>query len=740
MKIVMALAGLDIGGAETHVVELSKEIKRRGHDVVMISGGGVYQKEVEDFGIKHYLVPIKQRNYADIIKSKKIIRKILEDEKPDIVHAHARIPGFILGRLHKEMGKPFVYVTTAHWTFDTSFMVRTLTCWGEKTLAVSEDIKKYLLKYYDVDERNIFISINGIDTNKFSRSVSGDRIMKEFNLTPGAKRIVYVSRLNPLVCAPAFKIIEKIDKINEKVPGIEVVIVGDGDAYPQMKAEADMANERLGRRAVILAGARTDINEIHATADVCVGVSRAILEPMAMEKKCVIAGQEGYIGILSEDNLQQAIDCNFTCRGCDDLDAERLSDDIIKLFETDDAKKITDYGKYVVDTYYSIKKMADDNMAMYRAALRDCRHDAVMLGYYGYGNCGDDALLGAILDDFRKRSDTFSPVVLSHEPEVTSRDYGVSSINRFNIFKMRRAMERAKLFIAGGGSLIQDVTSTKSLIYYLYCIRLAKKKGLKVMLYANGIGPVNKEGNRKKVAEILNLADAITLRDKDSAELLKTLGVTKPQITVTADPAFGLEKPDETAAKKLLKELGVNGDFVCVSVRDSCGGEKFAEGFAKMIDHICQTYGVTALFIPMQYEKDGAVSREVISKMKTDGIIAGRALSVEETMGVISLCRAAVAVRLHMLIFGAALGVPVLGIDYDPKVKSFIDAMGLDFCLKPYDVENGSYERLTDKFMNEGDSIRQKTQSAARRFKEKAAENARIALELIGEKDGRTGI
>lgn len=738
MKILMALAGLDIGGAETHVVELSKELKRRGHDVVMISGGGVYRKEVEDFGIKHYLVPINQRNYGDIIRSKKIIKKILTDEKPLLVHAHARIPGFILGMLHREMHKPFVYVTTAHWTFDTSFVVRTLTCWGEKTLAVSEDIKKYLLKYYKVDEENIFISINGIDTGKFNKSVSGEKIMQEFSLCPDAKRIVYVSRLNPLVCAPAFKIIEKIEKINRAVPGVEVVIVGDGDAYPKMKEKADEANKRLGRRAIILTGGRTDINEILATADVCVGVSRAILEPMAMEKKCVVAGQEGYIGILDESKLDEAVDCNFTCRGCAPLDAERLSDDIIKLFFIDEsqAKAATNFGKHVVDDRYSIKKMADDNLAMYKSALRDCRHDAVMLGYYGYGNRGDDALLSAILDDFGRISDTFSPIVLSHRPEITKSEYGVESINRFNIFKMRRAMKRAKLFIAGGGSLIQDVTSTKSLMYYLYCIRLAKSLGLKVMLYANGIGPVIKNRNRKKAAEVLNLADVITLRDADSLDFLKSLGVTKPQISVTADPAFGIKKGDDGAARKILSDMGVEGGFVCVSVRALTEKDgSFINGLAGMMDYISESYGVTPLFIPMQYERDMRVSRAVAERMKSSAVLVSRALSVSEIIGLISLSEAVIALRLHMLIFGAALGIPAMGINYDPKVKGFLDSMSLSFCLEPKDISEGRFKESSDSFMQNLGEIRRKTEKAAEALREKAGENARMAMRLINNED-----
>lgn len=736
MKIVMALAGLDIGGAETHVVELSKEIKRRGWEVIMISGGGVYQKEVEEAGIKHYTVPVKERNYRNILKAKKEIRKILETEKPDIVHAHARIPGFILGMLHREMHRPFVYVTTAHWTFDTSFLVKTLTCWGEKTLAVSEDIKKYLLKYYDVDEKNIFISINGIDTGKFNKDVSGKRIIEEFNLNPDAKRIVYVSRLNPLVCAPAFKIIENIEKIDKAVPGIEVVIVGDGDAFADMKAAADSANERLGRRAVILTGPRTDINEIHGTADVCVGVSRAILEPMAMEKKCVVAGQEGYIGILDPDKLAEAIDCNFTCRGCAPLDGGVLSDDIIKLFgmNEEESKKVTDYGKYVVDNYYSIKTMADDNMKMYESALRDCSRNAVMLGYYGYGNRGDDALLCAILSDLREISLSFSPVVLSNNPEDTSSEYKVASINRFNILKIRKAMKHAKVFIAGGGSLIQDVTSTKSLFYYLYCIRLAKKMGLKVMLYANGIGPVTKEKNRKAAAKVLNLADVITLRDADSFELLKELGITKPEITVTGDPAFSLTDCDSEGAQKILEESGIDGRFIAVSVRNLTEGiEDFAKSFAKMADYISEKSGCIPVFVPMQYTRDKKISREIINNMKSRAVFVDKPLSVSEIMGIISKADSVIAVRLHMLIFGSVAGVPVLGVNYDPKVKSFLDTAELGCCLEPSDIAGGGFEKTVDVFLENREEIRTKICETAKVLKEKSKQNAAIAARLMEE-------
>ena len=116
-SILMALNGLDIGGAETHVVELSKELARLGFRVVVASNGGVYEKELAACKIKHYKVPMNKRSLPRMLKSYFLLKKIICKEKIDIVHAHARIPGFLCGLLKKRMR--FTFVSTAHWVFDT---------------------------------------------------------------------------------------------------------------------------------------------------------------------------------------------------------------------------------------------------------------------------------------------------------------------------------------------------------------------------------------------------------------------------------------------------------------------------------------------------------------------------------------------------------------------------------------------------------------------------------------------
>ena len=171
MKILMATMGLDIGGAETHIVELAKELKAEGHDIVVASNGGVYVPEIVAAGIRHYQVPMHRRDAGCMLRSRKLLKEIIRTERPDVVHAHARIPAFLCGTLQRTMKFPFV--TTAHWVFTTKGGLRYLTNWGQRTVAVSDDIKAYLIREYGVPEEHISVTINGIDTEQFSPAVSG---------------------------------------------------------------------------------------------------------------------------------------------------------------------------------------------------------------------------------------------------------------------------------------------------------------------------------------------------------------------------------------------------------------------------------------------------------------------------------------------------------------------------------------------------------------------------------------
>ena len=171
MKILMATMGLDIGGAETHIVELAKELRHQGHDVIIVSHGGVFVPEVTAAGVRHYEAPMHRRSLPDMLRSRAILREIIRRENPDVVHAHARIPAFLCGSLQGRLNFPFV--TSCHGVYQTGGALKLLSNWGQRTLAVSEDIRDYLIDQYGVPPERITLTINGIDTEKFSPLVSG---------------------------------------------------------------------------------------------------------------------------------------------------------------------------------------------------------------------------------------------------------------------------------------------------------------------------------------------------------------------------------------------------------------------------------------------------------------------------------------------------------------------------------------------------------------------------------------
>lgn len=369
MNIMMSLMQLDIGGAETHVVELAKELKRRGHNIIITSNGGAYVEELNRCGIKHYEVPLQNKKPQNVLKAFSLLRKIITEEKIDLVHSHARIPSFILGKLHKKMKFPFV--TTAHWIFTTKYGLKYITDWGQKTLAVSEDIKKYLMDNYKIPESDITVTVNGIDADKFSADTDKLACCKEFGIANEDNVIAYVSRMDEDRSLAAHQLIEAVRRLNPIIENLVCIIVGDGNDFENVKKEADSVNKEIDREAIKLTGARTDIEKLIAPAKLFVGVSRAALEAMAAEKPTVIAGNEGYIGLFDEGKLQTGLATNFCCRGCEMSSADKLTQDIGNFFGLweDEQKRLGKYARETVMKYYSVKRMADDAEKVYKQVL-----------------------------------------------------------------------------------------------------------------------------------------------------------------------------------------------------------------------------------------------------------------------------------------------------------------------------------------------------------------------------------
>ena len=142
-----------------------------------------------------------------------------------------------------------------------------------------------------------------------------------------------MSRLDESRALAARALISSAERIAAMLPGAVLLIAGDGDCFSELSEKAKAVNARLGREAVVLAGARTDVASFVAAGDYFVGVSRAALEAMSAAKPVIVAGNEGYLGIFTPDRLSEAVETNFCCRGCPETTEDRLTDDLEKYHE-----------------------------------------------------------------------------------------------------------------------------------------------------------------------------------------------------------------------------------------------------------------------------------------------------------------------------------------------------------------------------------------------------------------------
>lgn len=357
-------------------------------------------------------------------------------------------------------------------------------------------------------------------------------------------------------------------------------------------------------------------------------------------------------------------------------------------------------------------------------------------GYYGFQNSGDDALLLAIAQDLRQYCPELSLTVLSANPKKTAADYGIAAVNRMNPFALLRALSRCDLLLSGGGTLIQDRTSTQSLLYYLTIIRLAGLFGKKVMLYSNGIGPLQ-EKHRAITRHVLNRVQLITLRDPASEAELVRIGVDRPAIYLTADPAFSLEPACPEQGRRLLSSCGLSPDktTICLSVRPWKElPQDFESILATAADELCRRYDAQCVLLPMQPQKDTELCRKIAEKMQSPCALLPP-VGIRETLAVIGACSLCIGMRLHSLIYAVSRGVPVVGLVYDPKISGVMDYMEKKDYLPLSALSVQALCELASPLLSgEKDPRSEQVLSSLR---QKAKDNAAYAISLLNEQEGR---
>jgi polysaccharide pyruvyl transferase CsaB len=292
---------------------------------------------------------------------------------------------------------------------------------------------------------------------------------------------------------------------------------------------------------------------------------------------------------------------------------------------------------------------------------------ALVSGYYGFLNLGDEAILAGLLVGFRQMAPETQITVLSAAPASTARMHGASAVHRAKPLAIWREMRMRRLFISGGGGLLQDSTSARSALYYLSLLRMARMAGAKTAVLAQSIGPIRRRAVRVLARRVLSNCDLITVRDEHSVRELEAIGVRGREFHVAADLSFLL--PFRPQAAEGRPRIGV-------AVRPWGNQRLWVPTLSRALESAARQLQAQLVLLPMHRNLDFelcAAMREMISP-RPDVLTAE---SPHEMLELVSACELVVAMRLHALIFAAITGVASVAISYDPKVEAFAQGASL---------------------------------------------------------------
>jgi len=744
MKVLHLISGGDKGGAKTHVFTLLSALMEDIDVTVACFMEGVFYQEIQETDIPSILIKQKYRNDLTVIRA---LAKHIRDKRYNLIHAHGARANFIVMVLRPFVNIPIV--TTIH----SDYLLDFTDGWYKKHvytrlnsfalgyadyyIAVSDSFKEMLTdRGFEPD--NIYTVYNTIDFESAKEYRPKSEFLAAYGIQAMGKTLVgIVGRFDKVKGHSVF--INAAAKVLERDKNVLFLLAGEGPEEHALRAQA----KKLGiEDNVVFLGYVNDIFSFINAIDINVASSYSesfpymLLEGALMKKPTVSTAVGGIVDLIFE---------NETGLLAESGDYQALSEKIL-TFIGDKALR----EKLGANLYnYAREKFSKESMKLRhleiyndilsRQKAKNEIFDIVLSGYYGYDNSGDDALLKAIVGSLRAEYSGAKILVLSKKPAQTMdihKEHDIFSINRYDVYAIYKYMKRARLFIYGGGSLIQDITSTQSLVYYTWLLRLAKFFGLKLMIYGNGIGPLIKKSNMRRAKKALASCDYISLRDPESMQVIEDLGldIAKTPVKVSVDPVFAIDScaPGDIAAILADENIKPDVQYFGVSCRVWKYNEpNFVSKMAKVIEEKSRLHGLVPVYIPL-HPTDYNILREIAAKAAVpNSIMLRKVYEVEELMGICAGLRFVISMRLHTLVYAVAVGVPIIGLSYDPKVSRFVAYANQTTSLDTADLDEIALGEMIDDIQGNYRKYKDDILTEAMRLKALSDMDAKLAIELL---------
>ena len=348
-------------------------------------------------------------------------------------------------------------------------------------------------------------------------------------------------------------------------------------------------------------------------------------------------------------------------------------------------------------------------------------------GWFGSGNLGDDAILIGLRRVLERIFPRVEIVTLSTDPAHTRRvcDVGAKRLmSARGLFRRGDASLSAYLqafmdadaCVVSGGTPIYDYGHLSRGFHF----GLPKITKTSLICFGVGVKSIESMMGASSVRMLLQGARLVSTRDALSRDELVRLGVGG-RISVTGDSGLFLEPAEREDALRLLTESGVDTSrpmtaicprFLSTQHRrhyhdplSSFEVSRIRRGVAGVADHLLRM-GFEVVFLPFHrgsVDDDLAEIRAIVSLMHgSDPKIVKRDLLPGEAMSVLGCMKLVFGLRLHSLILAASLGIPVVGVNYDSKIRGFMELAGARECLCEVSGEPKSWVEVVETVLDDG--------------------------------------
>lgn len=736
MKVIHLISGGDVGGAKTHVLTLLQGLNRTEDVHLICFMEGEFAQEA-----RRLQIPTTVLDGVGVKRACKRIHAMIAHGGYELVHCHGSRANMMGALLRFKLDIPVV--STIHSDYKLDYLGRPLAALAYGTInklalrrldywiGVSDSFADMMVSRGFSPQR-VFTIYNGVDFQISAPQCSREELLRSAGMEPQEDLVLFgiAARISPV--KDMTTLIRAFSAAVAQCPRMRLLIAGDGEQGEEIRA---LAARTCPEGTVGFLGWTEDTDSFFQAIDVNLLTSLSesfpyVLTEGAARHCATIATNVGGIPKLIDDGVNGLL---FPPR-----DAEMLTRHMLLLAENAALRQqMCELLHEKAKRFFSLDATVERQKEIYATILRRTarftgRRDGVFIcGAYGKNNSGDEAILQAIVAQMQQIDPDIPLYVLSRKPKETRISARIHAMHSFNLPKMLLCMRKTRLYLNGGGSLLQDVTSYRSLLYYLWNIRFAKALGNRVMLYGSGIGPLKRNISRKRAARTLNrCAEVISLRDPDSVNELHALGVERPRIVLAADVALLTSAAAEYEEKSYYLRCGLREDerYLLIAVRPWEGFEKKAAAIAAAADYAARAYRLKPILFAMEPSRDCAAQKMVAERLHCEHLL----LSAESGPLTISLLRRAelvISMRLHALIFAAGQGIPVVGLVYDPKVSGFLDYLGQEFYLPLDALNEGNLSDMIDGALSAASA----EPATVEQLRALAQKNAALAKELLEE-------